>query len=127
MPKKVMIVDNDESILDVMSEALQFGGFDVKVLRQADNIFPLLEEYKPDILLIDYLLDGVNGGEICHEIKSVEATRSLPVVIVSAYPKVLQSLGNYNCDAFIAKPFDLYELIDRVTELLKKKSYIPIN
>jgi len=118
MQKKVMIFDNDEGILDIMQEALVYEGFEVKTIQETDNIFPLLDDYQPDILLIDYLLNGINGGEICHQIKDNDSTHNLPVIIISAYPKVLQSLGDYKCNAFIAKPFNLYELIDKISELV---------
>jgi two-component system CheB/CheR fusion protein len=66
----------------------------------------------------DYILDGINGREICHQIKANPATCFLPVVIISAYPKVLLSLGTYGCDKFIAKPFDLNYLTSSINELL---------
>jgi DNA-binding response OmpR family regulator len=118
MQKKVIIFDNDREVLDVMQEVLIYGGFEVKVIRDTDNIFPLLHEYKPDILLLDYMLDGINGDEVCHQIKSNVATSNIRVVLMSAYPIKPQSLGHANCDAFIPKPFDLYELLDKVNELV---------
>lgn len=119
-----MIVENDEGVLDVMKEALIYGGFEVETVKETDNIFPLLEKYDPDILLIDYLLNGVNGGEICHQIKTHTKYHNLPVIIISAYLRSgIDSLENYACDAFISKPFDLYELIDKVTGLVNRSSY----
>ncbi|RYZ99638.1 MAG: response regulator [Sphingobacteriaceae bacterium] len=122
MSKKVMIVENDESVLDVMREALIYGGFEVESAQETGDVFPLLDKHQPDILLVDYLLNGINGGEICHQIKNHEKYHNLPVVIISAYPKVMESLGYYSCDAFIAKPFDMYELIDKITELTNRSS-----
>lgn len=113
-----MIIDNDGDVLDVMEEALTYEGFQVNVTKSTDDIFADLDGYKPDILLIDYLLDGINGGELCHQVKSNPSTSALPVVIISAYPKVILSLGTYNCDRFIAKPFDLDELVDQINSLL---------
>jgi DNA-binding response OmpR family regulator len=115
--KKVMIIDNDNDVLDVMQEALTYEGFEVTVASQVDNIHSLLEQEKPDVILIDYILDGINGGEICHQVKTNPATSCLPVVIMSAYPKVLLSLGTYGCDKFIAKPFDLNNLTESINEL----------
>jgi len=116
--KKVLILDNDPDVLDVIQEILSYEGYETKGLTDTDNIFEPLSEYKPDIVLIDYILDGINGGELCHQIKTSSDTASLPVILLSAYPRVLKSLGFYGCDAFIAKPFDMTELTDRVQQLL---------
>jgi len=116
--KKIMIIDNDNDVLDIMQEALTYEGFEVAVASKVENITSVLEQEKPDVILIDYILDGINGGEICHQIKANPATCCLPVVIISAYPKVLLSLGTYGCDKFIAKPFDLNNLTSSINELL---------
>jgi DNA-binding response OmpR family regulator len=118
MSKKVLVLDNDPQILDVMNEILTYEGFSVDVFEGADDILSLVEQCKPDLLIIDYILNGINGGEHCRRIKNYTRTCNLPVIIFSAYPKVLQSLGFYGCDAFIPKPFDLTDLVQKVTELV---------
>ncbi len=114
---KVLIVDNDNDILDVMNEALTYEGYEVNGLLEVDNIFPKIMTYRPDIVILDYILDGINGGELCHQIKVNRYTAQLPVVIMSAYPKVLQSLGDYGCNVFIPKPFDLDHILNCIKEL----------
>jgi DNA-binding response OmpR family regulator len=104
-----------------MEEALLYEGFDVRAVTATDDIFPLLEQYRPDILLIDYLLSGINGGEICSQIKKNAHTCDLPVVILSAYPRVINSLGHYHCNKFIPKPFDLNELVEEINLLTDGK------
>jgi DNA-binding response OmpR family regulator len=118
MKKKVLIIDDDEAVLDVMKEALFYEGFEVKISDKADDINSIICEYNPDLLLIDYILNGINGGEICHQVKENPNTGWLPVIIVSAYPKVLKSLGYYGCDKFISKPFDLDNLVGSIKALL---------
>lgn len=118
MSKRLLIIDNDAEVLNVMEEALVYEGFEVKILEDASDIFQVIDEYQPDLIMIDYILNGINGGEICHEIKMSPQTGHIPVVIVSAYSKVILSLGNYNSDAFLAKPFGLDELVKLVNKLL---------
>jgi CheY-like chemotaxis protein len=120
--KKVLIVDNDLDVLDVLNQIFEYYGFEVKSVMDIDNIFPLIAEYQPDIVLMDYILNGINGGEICHQIKVNTETSHIPVVIVSAYTKVLQSLGYYGCDAFIPKPFDMDDLVGQVNGLILQKA-----
>lgn len=115
--KRVLIIENDDSILNVIEEALNYEGYDVNGRLETPDIFPLIEQYQPDIVILDYLLNGINGGEICHQIKVNSSTSALPVIIMSAYPRVLQSLGDYGCNKFIPKPFDLSELVDNIKSL----------
>ena len=118
MLKKVLVLDNDPRILDVMQEALSYEGFKVDTYEGTDDILNLVSECKPDLIIVDYILNGINGGEHCRRVKNCTTTSHLPVIIFSAYPKVLQSLGYYGCNAFIAKPVDLSVLIDKVTQLV---------
>jgi len=117
--KKVLVIDDDEAVLDVMKEALVYEGFEVKIADKADDIQSMISTYRPDLLLIDYILNGINGGEICHQLKENNSTGKLPVIIVSAYPKVLTSLGLYGCDKFIPKPFDLDDLVGSIKSVLQ--------
>ncbi len=117
MVKKVLVLDNDPGILEVMEEALSYEGFQVNVLEETDDIISTIKKYQPDVFITDYILKGVNGGELCKKIKTTTAFAHIPVVIVSAYNKVLQSLGYYDCDAFVPKPFDLTEMVDLVKNL----------
>lgn len=118
--KKVLVLDNDEGVLDVMQEALNYEGFRVKIIEESDNIFSVIDSFKPDLIILDYILSGINGGEICHQIKANPKTTDIPVMIMSAYPRVIKSLGYYGCDDFIAKPFDLDDITERIKNLINK-------
>lgn len=121
MTKRILVVDDDISVLEVIEAALSYENFDVKTVGRTYNILKTIEEYKPDIILLDYLLDDINGGEYCHQIKTHPASKHLPVIIISAYPQVFESLGTYGCDSFIAKPFDLSTLVQTINTCLNKK------
>lgn len=119
--KKILIIDDDSDILDVMQEALTYEGYEVNSLQNTSDIFTELNHYQPDLILLDYILQGINGGELCHLIKSNQQTSGIPVMMMSAYPRVLKSLGDYGCDAFMAKPFNLEELSGTVFKLTANK------
>jgi DNA-binding response OmpR family regulator len=116
MKRKILLIDDDSEVLDILTECFIEEGYDVKAIAQVDDIYPLIDEFHPDLVLTDYILSGINGGEFCTQIKM--AYQNLPVVILSAYPKVMLSLGTYNCDLFIPKPFDLFDLIKQVNSLV---------
>src|SRR5688572_7095811 len=100
MQKRILVIDNDQDLLDAVKTALLIENFEVETRSYVDNISVLVEEVSPDLILIDYLLYGINGGELCHLIKTQPATSHIPVIIFSGYPRIIQSLGTYDCDAF---------------------------
>ncbi|WP_432712507.1 response regulator [Pedobacter sp.] len=116
--KRILLIDDDIDLLEILSVALAYVGFDVKTSNHTDDIHSLVTTHQPDLVIIDYIMEGANGGEMCSALKNSEATRNLPVIILSAYDKVIKSLGNYGCDAFISKPFDLQDLIHRMKLML---------
>ena len=90
MLKRVLVIDNDPGILEALQEVLNYEGYDVTVKEDAGDILDMVYQYQPDLLLIDYILNGINGGELCHQVKVNDSTCHLPVILMSAYPKVLQ-------------------------------------
>ncbi|MGY3053265.1 CheY-like chemotaxis protein [Pedobacter sp. UYEF25] len=120
---KILIIDDDPNLLAVLNEWFSDGGFETMALAQSNEVFDVIEAFGPDIILIDYLLAGINGGEICSQIKSSIKYRHIPIAILSAYPKVFLSLGSYNCDLFVAKPFDLYSLTQKIHQLISTKQF----
>lgn len=116
--KRIIVIDNDPNVLDVVQEVLHYEGFNVEIFEGTNDILSLVQQCQPDLVILDYILEGVNGGELCRKLKTHRATAKLPVMICSAYPRVLKSLGFYGCDAFLAKPYDLNELVGKVNALL---------
>ena len=114
MKKRILIIDNEPDLLALLNKVLTDEGLDVFTEEKVNNIFSLVNRISPDIVVIDYILNGINGGELCLQLKANPKTRHIPVIIYSTYPKVLELLNNYGCNEFIAKPFDLFDFIDRI-------------
>src|SRR5690349_16833469 len=110
MARKVLVLDDDIAVLEAIESALIYEDFEVKTIGRTYNIFKTIDEYSPDVILIDFILDGINGGELCKQIKGNPRTSHLPVIIISAYQGNMNTLREFGCDYFIAKPFDLAEL-----------------
>jgi two-component system response regulator VicR len=115
---KILLIDDDVNMLEVMEATLTFYGYTVSTSNYTDDIFALVRSTQPDLVIIDYLMTGINGGEMCAALKRNESTRSLPVIIVSAYERIIQSLGNYGCDAFVSKPFDMGHLLNVIQKMI---------
>lgn len=120
--KKILIVDEDEGLLSVMKEALNYEGFDVKGVVQTGDVFSHINAYNPDIIILDDLTGSRGLKEICYQIKNNQQTSGLPVMIMSAYPPFLSTIHDCGCNDFIAKPFDLSELVTRLKKQTCKKA-----
>lgn len=120
MSKQILIIEDDGDILQVLETVLTYNEFSVTGIPGTEDIFESIEKYKPDLILTDYLLSGLNGGRICQLIKSNKETCHLPVMLISAYPELATSFGNFGFDAFINKPFNIGELVEKIDELLEK-------
>ncbi|MDP9048263.1 MAG: response regulator [Bacteroidota bacterium] len=119
--KNILIIEDDGDILQVLETVLTYNDFTVQGINRTDDIFETIKKYQPDLVLTDYLLSGLNGGKICQLIKSNKDTCHLPVMLISAYPALATSFGNFGFDAFINKPFNINDLVDKIKELINKK------
>ena len=118
MAKKILILDDNEDILEMMKIALEDEGHEVECMVNTNDIYKTISHTKPDLLIVDYILPGINGGELCHQVKTNPKTEHIPVIMVSGHQRVLQSLGTYGADVFIAKPFSLEDIVNNVNNCL---------
>lgn len=118
MSKRIIVIDNDQPVLEMLQEALEGEGYQVISFQQTRDVLTLVQQHQADLLILDYILDGINGGELCRQLKKQPSTANLPVIICSGYSRVLNSIGFYDCDAFLEKPFDLSNLLNQVQKLL---------
>ena len=121
MSQKILIVEDDHDILGLLTDMLLAEGYDVTGLSYTDSILKSVAIHAPDLVMLDFLLAGVNGGELCHELKNNPDTAWIPVIMLSAFPRVLDSLGNYGSDVFIAKPFNIHEVVAKVKDCLEQR------
>jgi DNA-binding response OmpR family regulator len=113
MPK-ILVVDDDADILSVMETLLTMKGFEVEGIANGGYIFPKIETFKPDIILLDVLISGQDGRTICRKLKSNNETMLIPVIMFSAHPGAAATIAEYGADDFIAKPFDVANLLEKV-------------
>ncbi len=118
--KRILILDDNEDILKSVYDILEYANFQVKTTPDIFTFFKLVDEWQPHLVIIDYILQGINGGDICHQIKTGDATRGIPVIMMSGYPAVLNSLGNYGYDDLLVKPFSVDNLLLLVEKHLQR-------
>ncbi|MCR5742856.1 MAG: response regulator transcription factor [Lachnospiraceae bacterium] len=120
---RIMVVDDDVSINDMVSEALSGEGYSVIKAYSGTEALMALGQNKPDLILLDLMLPGLSGEKILEKIKDI------PVIVVSAKADVTDKVGlllGGACD-YITKPFDLQELLARVLVQLRKRDSLITN
>jgi excisionase family DNA binding protein len=119
--RKVLVVDDEAEIVELMVDVLERDGrFDVRTASTGYDAGVLTQEFRPDLIILDYMLPDVNGNVVCKTIRSNSAFEHVKIVIISAVinEDEIQELLNMGADAFMKKPFGIDELIKKITELL---------
>jgi DNA-binding response OmpR family regulator len=118
MAKRILVLDDNQDILEIVHETLSYEKFEVKSTSSSDAVIPLVEQFEPDLVILDYRVAGLNGGELCKQIKGHPRFSNIPVIIFSAYINHNDELFAYGCDEIINKPFNLTELVEKVNNLI---------
>lgn len=122
----LIIIDDEQDILDLLEYNFLRHGFEVKVFDRALPALNYLSQRKPDMILCDWMMPGMNGLELCKEIKGNIAFSDIPFVMVScrheSYAKN-QALASGATD-YIIKPMRLIDLVNRVKYLLRAKNRV---
>lgn len=117
MPK-ILIIDDDPDILEVLQLTLQMEGFETRTNRRGEEIFNEVNSFKPDVILLDILLSGSDGRMLCKQLKSDSHTKNIPVILISAFPNGKDTIRLAGANDFIPKPFDIDDLLSRVEKQL---------
>ena len=118
--QRVLVLDDHEAILEIVTEALRYERFEVLAVSEGRRLLMVVADFNPDLILLDYQLADANGGDLCNQLKALDAYRHIPVVIFSAYFNEGDRLPA-NCDGYLYKPFDLAQLFKTVRALLPKE------
>jgi excisionase family DNA binding protein len=115
--KKVLVVDDDTEIVDLLVEVLSRDGrFDVKTATSGYEAGIQTQRFRPDCILLDYMLPDVNGNVVCHTIRKNPEFENIKIIIVSGVIKQeeIDQLLKSGAQDFVKKPFDINDLIKRI-------------
>ncbi|WP_184547226.1 response regulator [Mucilaginibacter sp. FT3.2] len=119
MSKKILILDDDNDILEILSLLLIDSGYQIKTLSCGETVFEDIKNFQPDLILMDVMLAGMDGRSICRDIKENDLTSFLPVILISGTHDLAQSLNLPGApNDFVAKPFDIYYLLNKIEQQL---------
>ena len=117
--QRILIVDDDENIAELISLYLTKECFDTKMVYNGEDALTAFETYRPNLILLDLMLPGIDGYQVCREIRAKSST---PIIMLSAKGEVFdQVLGlELGADDYIMKPFDSKEMVARVRAVLRR-------
>ena len=120
MKTKILIVEDDANIRFGLQEVLQTEGFAIAVCERGDDAVDAVVKEKPALVLLDIMLPGKSGYEICKALKSDPATREIPVIFLTArsMPSEIKDALDLGALGYLAKPFDPMSLVSQINELL---------
>ena len=119
---KVLIVDDEEAIREMISVALELAGFQWIEAENAQVAHSRIVDERPDLILLDWMLPGVNGVELARRLKRDEATGEIPIIMLTAKSEEDNKIQGLDAgaDDYITKPFSTRELISRINAVLRR-------
>ena len=117
--QKILIVDDDENIAELISLYLTKECFDTKMVYNGEDALRAFDTYQPNLILLDLMLPGIDGYQVCREVRAKSST---PIIMLSAKGEVFDKvLGlELGADDYIMKPFDSKELVARIRAVLRR-------
>ncbi len=118
----VLVVEDEAAQLEVLTYNLEAEGFRVEKAENGDEALLLVAETAPDIILLDWMLPGVSGIEICRRLKSNPSTRDVPIIMLSARSEEVDKVRGLEtgADDYMVKPYSIAELMARVRTQLRR-------
>jgi DNA-binding response OmpR family regulator len=122
MAKKILIVDDEPDLLDFAAIRVKTFGYDVITAVDGENALTILKKTAPDLILLDVMMPGRDGYEICNEIKSDPKLAKIPIVLFTAKPQQKERLkSNYEfiaADDYILKPYEPEDLLAKIKKFM---------
>lgn len=116
-PIKVALADDDPGILDAVEMMLEMEGYEVCATLNGNTVFNF-QNPLPDIYVLDIWMSGADGRDLCKKLKTDPLTKNIPVILISASNDLKRSAETAGADDFLAKPFEIDTLLDKIAVLL---------
>jgi len=115
VPKRVLIVEDEQDVADLVADILGLEGFEARIASGETALDDALT-FEPDVVLLDLMMPVVDGFEVARRLNARSETRSLPIVVMTAMQDASSRAKELGTEHFLAKPFDIGELLDRIEQ-----------
>ena len=128
MTRKILVIEDDPSALKFAAYALQQGGYQVLTATNGVEGLKMAQDEEPDLLILDVMLPGMDGFELCHRLRNAPATAGLPILMLSVKGRESdRNMGlTVGADQYLTKPIGPAELVASVGQLLEGKGAAPM-
>ncbi len=122
MSKSILLVEDEAAIREMVQHALSRAGFDTRAVADAAHADREIEQLPPDLILLDWMLPGVSGLEFARRLRRSDATRKIPLIMLTAKGEEGDRLSGFDAgaDDYVVKPFSVKELVARICAVLKR-------
>jgi CheY-like chemotaxis protein len=123
MAKEILVVDDEPNMIDITQAVLEEKGFRVTGVHSGKECLDRLRKKKPDLILLDIRMPGMDGWDVLKEIKRDERTKAVPVMMYTVVEKSLddETLRERGVEEYIVKPFRIEDLVRKVEKIMKKR------
>jgi CheY-like chemotaxis protein len=120
MKKRILVVDDEPDMLEIVSMMLRSGGYEVTTVEDAEKAMIILRKERPDLILLDLHLPGMQGEEFCKAVKSNATTRLIPVLLFTVSSEDLFGrIKEMGANDYVLKPFGPEEILSKVKKYIK--------
>src|SRR5688572_2230479 len=119
---RILVAEDDPDIASLLAHYLQRAGFEADMVSSGRDVLPRIKKAPPDLLLLDLMLPGVDGLEVCRDVRNDEHTAAIPIIIVTAKGEESDRIVGLElgADDYITKPFSPNEVVARIRALLRR-------
>ena len=117
----ILVLDDDPDICIMIKMVLDYYGYDAMDAENEENARKIISSNHVDLLIMDMLLSGVDGTDICRQLKQDKETSSIPILMFSAHPTAKETCLAAGADDFISKPFEMNDMMDKISFFLERK------
>lgn len=118
--KKILVVDDDPGILKTLEFMLEEAGYEVMKNTDGETVENQIKKNIPDLILLDVWMPKINGSKLARQLKNHQATKNIPLILISAVSDSVKVVKDSGADDFLAKPFNMYDLLFLIKKYLEK-------
>ncbi|OPA76680.1 DNA-binding response regulator [Paenibacillus selenitireducens] len=125
LKKKILVVDDEPSISTLIDFNLKLAGFDVLCVYDGEAVFEVIQQFRPDLIVLDLMLPKTDGLEVCRKLR--DDNNLVPIIMLTAIQDISNKITglNYGADDYMTKPFSPQELISRIQAILRRVQALP--
>lgn len=121
-PKKILIVDDEPNIIVPLEFLMEQNNYDVRVAETGEQALEIISAYEPDLILLDIMLPGIDGYEVCQKIRKIPRFNHIKIIFISAMARSIDVAKGMelSADEYITKPFSTADVVEKIKTLLEE-------